>query len=123
MFCPLHASTDVVTPGITLPLSRLLVKFEYSVYFVFLILKKKIGDRTVSRLFQFCRQPSGKGKKTAMSASSGHLVILSQGILGDFYPIQNLHHRPGQLQPQYCPLILFNCGGWGLGTDYGDIGT
>lgn len=50
VFCPLHASTDVVTPGITLPLSRLLVKFEYSVYFVFLILKKKIGDRTVSGL-------------------------------------------------------------------------
>lgn len=41
VFCPLHASTDVVTPGITLPLSRLLVKFEYSVYFVFLILKKE----------------------------------------------------------------------------------
>lgn len=67
--------------------------------------------------FGFISSPAvGKGKKTAMSASSGHLVICSQGILGDFYPVQNLHHWPGQLQPQYCPLILFNCGGQQAGA-------
>ena len=65
-------------------------------------------------------------EKTPRFASSGYFIFFPKGILGDFFPVQDLYHGPGQLQGQYFQPL--DCSTreairLGPGTEYGDITT